>query len=491
MHTGNQRQRSAAIIGAGFGGVGAAIRLLREGIDDITVFERSPGVGGVWQSNNYPGAACDVPSHLYSFSFAPGTEWSRRYAPQADIERYLNSLVDDFGVRPHLRCNTTVEKAAFDAATGSWCITTSDGDTRHFDLLIAACGQLSNPAIPDLKGVERFSGPSFHSATWEHDYDLAGKHVAVVGTGASAIQFVPEIAKQAGQVDIYQRSAPWILHKFDREYPAWEKRLFRALPARVALSRRFFFSVFELLTYGFTNRHWVLAPMARLANAYRKKELGGDPDLLAKATPDYQIGCKRALFTNDWYPTLKRHNVELIHGDAPEVTANGLIDADGVERKADVIIWGTGFKALDFVAPMAIYGLDGQELSAVWGGRPEAYLGTTVSGFPNMFLMYGPNTNHGSGSVPYSNECQYNYIIDAIRRLRAGDYRYLDLRTEALESWREEMSERSAKTVWTQGGCTSWYITDSGVNTNNWPGPWLEYKRRTKRLLLEDYHFVS
>jgi len=481
---------SVAIVGGGFGGVGAAIRLLQEGVTDLTLFERSGGVGGVWHSNHYPGAACDVPSHLYSFSFAPGTEWTRRYAPQADIEKYLNTLVDDFNVRPHLKLNTSVESAHFDADTGTWRVASSDGQVRNFDFLISACGQLSNPSIPDLAGIADFKGPSFHSADWDHSYDLSGKQVAVVGTGASAIQFVPEVAKKAAQLDIYQRSAPWILHKFDREYPEWEKRFFRRFPARVALSRRFFFSVFELLTYGFTGRHWLLKPMMKAANAYRKKELGEHPELHAKATPDYDIGCKRALFTNDWYPTLKRSNVELVHGDAPRVTATGLIDSEGRERPADVIIWGTGFKPLDFVAPMEVYGLEGHELSETWAGRPEAYLGTTVSGFPNMFIMYGPNTNHGAGSVPYSNECQYNYIIDAMTQIREGGHRYLDLKAEVLDQWRDEMEARSAKSVWTQGGCQTWYVTKEGVNTNNWPGPWLEYKRRTLRVNPDEYQFL-
>ena len=481
---------SVAIIGGGFGGVGAAIRLLKAGFTDLTIFERDEGIGGVWQANTYPGAACDVPSHLYSYSFAPGTEWSRRYAPQSDIEKYLNTLVDDFGLRDYVKCNTAVESAHFDVSKKKWRVASSDGKTQDFNILISACGQLSNPSIPALEGVDQFKGTSFHSADWDHSCDLSGKHVAVVGTGASAIQFVPEIAKQAAHIDIYQRSAPWILHKFDRVYANWEKRLFNLLPLRVSLSRRFFFSVFEVLTYGFTTRHWLLKPMQTLSNAYRRKELGDNPDLLAKATPDYQIGCKRALFSNDWYPTLKRENVELIHGPAPSVTKNALIDADGVARQADVIIWGTGFKPLDFVAPMKIYGLENRELSDVWNGTPEAYLGTTVSGFPNMFIMYGPNTNHGAGSVPYSNECQYKYILDAIKKLQDGGYGYLDLKSETLSKWRSEMQERSAETVWTKGGCTSWYVTKQGVNTNNWPGPWLEYKRRTKRVNPSEYNFV-
>ena len=486
----SNRQLSAAIVGGGFGGVGAAIRLLDAGITDFTLFERSDGVGGVWHANHYPGAACDVPSHLYSFSFAPGSEWSRRYAPQADIKRYLEGLVDDFNLRPHLRCNTAVVSAHFDAESGMWRVASSDGEVRHFNFLISACGQLSNPSIPQIDGLDDFEGPSFHSAEWDHGYDLHGKRVAVVGTGASAIQFVPEVAKQAAQLAIYQRSAPWILHKFDREYPEWEKRLFRRIPLRVALSRRFFFSVFELLTYGFTGRPWVLKPMEKAANAYRKKELGEHPELLAKATPDYGIGCKRGLFSNEWYPTLKRSNVELVEGGTTRVTKTGLVDREGQERPADVIIWGTGFKPLDFVAPMQVFGLDGHELGEVWRDRPEAYLGTTVSGFPNMFIMYGPNTNHGAGSVPYSNECQYNYILDAIEQLRDGGYRYLDLKSEVLEDWRYEMETRSAKSVWLQGGCDSWYVTKEGFNTNNWPGPWLEYKRRTRHISPAEYHFA-
>jgi len=490
MSKNGKREISAAIVGGGFGGVGAAIKLLEAGITDLTIFERNEGVGGVWQANSYPGAACDVPSHLYSFSFAPGTEWSRRYAPQADIEQYLNHLVDDYGVRPHLRCNTAVESAQFDGEKKSWHVKSSDGQARHFDILISACGQLSNPSIPKLDGIEQFKGASFHSANWDHDYDFTGKRVAVVGTGASAIQFVPEVAKQAAHVDIYQRSAPWILHKFDRQYAAWEKRFFKRFPLRVNLSRRFFFSAFEILTYGFTTRHWLLKPMQAASNAFRRKEFRDHPDLLAKTTPDYQIGCKRALFSNDWYPTLKQPNVELIHGASPLVTAQGLVDADGTERPVDVIIWGTGFKPLDFVAPMQVHGLDGRELSAVWDGRPEAYLGTTVAGFPNMFIMYGPNTNHGAGSVPYSNECQYRYILDAIKKLQNGDYGYLDLKSEVMENWRDEMERRSADSVWNKGGCSSWYVTDKGINTNNWPGPWLEYKRRTKSVKPQEYHFV-
>jgi cation diffusion facilitator CzcD-associated flavoprotein CzcO len=481
---------SAAIVGAGFGGVGAAIRLKQAGIEDLTVYERGDSVGGVWRANTYPGAACDVPSHLYSFSFAPGHEWSRRYAPQPEILNYLKGVTRKFGIEPHLSLNTEVILAEFDSSTGRWTVTTDGGESKTVDILITACGQLTRPALPLAPGIEEFAGPAFHSAEWDHEVELAGKRIAVIGTGASAIQFVPEIAKLAAQVDIYQRSAPWIIPKVDRVYPDWERRLFRRFPARVKAARSGLFAFFEGLTYGFTSRPWVMTPFRWIANAARKRALR-DPELRRKATPDYAMGCKRVLFTADWYSTLTRPNVELIQGGVERVTDDGVVGPDGVERPADVIVYGTGFQSHGFVAPMEVRGLEGRELNQVWGVRPEAFLGTTVAGFPNLFILYGPNTNHGSGSVPYTLECQYRYILDAVERLRAGRLRYLDLRPEAQSRWRDEMAERSKRTVWSSGGCRSWYLNEAGQNTNNWPGPWLEFKRRTSRIDPADYEFVA
>ena len=484
---GARRELSVGVVGAGFGGVGMGIRLRQAGIDDFEIFERGESVGGVWRANTYPGAACDVPSHLYSFSFARGHNWSRRYAPQPEILRYLEECVDEFGLGPHIRLSTEVESATFDAETGAWTVTAADGSSRSFDLLVTACGQLSVPDVPDLPGREDFGGPAFHSADWAHDVDLAGRRVAVIGAGASAIQFVPEIAPIAGQTTIYQRSAPWILGKSDREYAPWERRLFRAFPPRVLASRLAFFSFLELGTYAFTGNERVGRLFRALADRERRTALGDDPELLAKATPDYDIGCKRILITSDWYPTLRRDDVELVTGGVERITADGVVGADGVERPADVIIYGTGFASHGFVAPMEIGGVDGRDLNEVWAGRPEAYLGTTVSGFPNMFVLYGPNTNHGAGSVPYTLECQFDYVIDALGRLRDGGFRWLDLRPQTQARWREEMEERSRRTVWMTGGCHNWYITDAGDNTNNWPGPWLEYRRRTRRINPGDY----
>ena len=463
------RLLKVAIVGAGFGGLGMGIRLKQEGFYDFTIFERAESVGGVWRANTYPGAACDVPSHLYSLSFAPGHRWTRRYAPQSDILDYMNEVADDFGLREHLRLGTEVERASFDEQTGTWEVAIAGGESERFDAVIAACGQLANPATPSIPGTEDFEGTIFHSAEWDHDHDLTGERVAVIGSGASAIQFVPVIAEQVAQLDIYQRSAPWILPKMDRAYPPWEQALMKRFPMRVAAPRAALWAFFELGTYGFTGTDWLMDIFAKRADRYREKELP-DPGLRAKATPDYEMGCKRVLFTSDWYSTLRRDNVDLLTDGIERITANGVVDGLGVERPADTIIWSTGFRSHDFFAPMEVNGLGGLELNELWRERPEAYLGTAVHGFPNFFVLWGPNTNHGSGSVPFTLESQFNYAVDALRHLRSGT-RYLDLRAEVQQRWREEIDRRSEPTRWTRGGCNSWYLNDEGVNTNNWPGP--------------------
>ncbi len=484
---GASRALTIGIVGAGFGGIGIGIRLRQSGFENFTIFERGDTVGGVWRANTYPGAACDVPSHLYSYSFAPGSRWSRRYAPQAEILTYLTETADRFAVTPHVRFNTEVTGASFDPQAGRWTVETDDGESHAFDVLVTACGQLTRPSIPHLPGLDDFEGPSFHSAEWDHEVALEGRNVAVVGTGASAIQFAPAIAPLAHRTTIYQRSAPWILAKGDRLYSDAERRLFERFPLRVTAARVARFAGYELLAHGLTDRPQLL-PLARaMANRERAKALGDDPELLAKATPDYEIGCKRVLLTDDWYPMLRRPDVDLVTSAVTRITPTGVVATDGVERPADVIIHGTGFQTHNFVAPMAIHGLAGRELNEVWAGRAEAFLGTTVSGFPNMFVLYGPNTNHGSGSVPFTLESQFNYIVDAVERLRRGGFRWIDLRPEAQLRWRDEMAKRSRDTVWMAGGCTNWYLNDRGENTNNWPGAWLEFRRRTRRLNPGDY----
>lgn len=484
---GGGRPISVGIVGGGFGGIGMGARLTQAGITDFTIFERGETVGGVWRANTYPGAACDVPSHLYSFSFAPGHAWSRRYAPQPEILDYMDECVERFGLAPHIRLDTEVEAASFDEAAGRWTLRTDDGEEHGFDVLVTACGQLTNPATPEIPGIADFRGTVFHSAEWDHGHDLTGEKVAVIGTGASAIQFVPAIADRVRAMDVYQRSAPWIIKKRDRAYPRWERELFRRFPARVAAARLGNFAFFEMGTYAFTGTKWMASSFGRLCDLERRHELEGDPELLEKTKPDYEFGTKRVLFTADWYRTLRRENVELVTDAIERITPAGVRTTDGAERPADTIIWGTGFQSHDFVAPMRVEGLAGRELNEVWADRPEAYLGTTVAGFPNMFVLYGPNTNHGSGSVPYTLECQFNYVLDAVEKLRARGLLWIDLKPEVQRRWREEMESRSARTQWVSGGGSNWYVTEQGVNTNNWPGPWLEYRRRTLRLDPGDY----
>ena len=480
---------SVAIVGAGFGGIGMGIRCLQEGVRDLTIFERGETVGGVWRANSYPGAACDVPSHLYSFSFAPGTNWSSRYAPRSEILDYLEQVTDRFGLRPHLSLGTEVEKAVFDEQESRWRVSVTGGETRSFDLLVTACGQLTNPLIPDIPGRDTFGGPIFHSADWDHDAELEGKRVAVIGTGASAIQFVPEVAKVATHTTVYQRSAPWILPKSDRTYPDWERRLFERFPARVKASRAGLLGAFEIGTYAFTGKDWIFRPLERVADRTRRKAIAAKPELEPLTKPGYPMGCKRVLITSEWYQALARPDVDLIAGEPQQITASGVVGTDGVEREADVVIWGTGFASHDFVAPMEIRGRDGAELNEEWASEPKAFLGTTVPKFPNMFVLYGPNTNHGSGSVPYTLECQFSYVVDAIRRIRRG-IAEIEVTEEAMERWQREIAERSAKTIWVTGGAHNWYLNEAGVNTNNWPGPWLEFKRRTKAIDPADYRMA-
>jgi cation diffusion facilitator CzcD-associated flavoprotein CzcO len=487
VESGNGRGRrvSVGIVGAGFGGIGLGTRLRRAGFHDFTIFERGETAGGVWRANTYPGAGCDVPSHLYSFSFAPGYDWSRRFAPGDEIVEYLEGVVRDEGLRPHLRLGTEIESASFDEATGRWAVRTTAGEESEFDVLVTACGQLTNPAIPEIPGIEDFAGPSFHSARWDHSHDLTGERVAVIGTGASAIQFVPRIAERTKHLTIYQRSAPWIVPKNDRPYADWERRLFRAFPLRVAAARLGIWAFFELGTYMFTGNQWLVEALRAYSDRTRLKALEGRPDLIEKTTPDTEPGCKRVLISSEWWQTLRRDDVELVSGTPERITETGVVGPDGVERPADTIIWGTGFDTQDFVAPMRVEGTGGRELNEVWGTRPEAYLGMTVPGFPNLFVIYGPNTNHGSGSVLYTLECQFTYVLDAVRRLRDDAIAWIDLKPDVLARWHREMEERSATTQWMTGG-DNWYV-NNGVNTNNWPGPWLEYRRRTHRLNPADY----
>ena len=475
---------SVAIIGAGFGGIGLAITLKKAGIDSLTIFEKAEGVGGVWRHNTYPGAACDVPSHLYSFSFEPNPDWSRRFSPQPEILDYLERCVEKYGLGQNLRLGTEVSRAEFDDDSGKWRIETDGGETLEADVLVSACGQLSRPAMTRIEGAERFRGPIFHTASWDHDVEIDGKRVAVIGTGASTIQVVPAIAGRVAQLDVYQRSAPYVIPKKDRAYTPWERRLFRWFPPARRLARFTQWLTFEIFISAFNQ----FRGMGRIAVRMFEHNLDdqvSNPELKRALTPDHVLGCKRVLISPDYYSTLERPNVELVTQGVRELTKSGVVAEDGSERPADVIVLSTGFESTQFLAPMEIRGHDGRDLNEAWREGANAYLGMTVAGFPNLFVMYGPNTNLGSGSIIFQLESQMAYIADAVERLRRTGG-VLSVRREVQQSFDSEMQSRLSTSVW-QTGCHNWYIDEHGRNTNNWPGFTIEYRRRTRRLDPADY----
>jgi cation diffusion facilitator CzcD-associated flavoprotein CzcO len=477
-----------AVVGGGFGGVGAAAMLKRAGYEDVTVFERGERVGGVWHHNTYPGAACDIPSHLYEFSFAPNPRWSRRYAPQAEIQAYLEEIASRYGVRDRIRTSTDVLSARWDEARDTWVLETTAG-THEANVLVTACGQLSVPTVPPIPGLDSFAGPAFHTARWRHDVDLTGKRVAVIGTGCSAIQVVPAIQPIVDQVDVYQRSPGWTFPKMDFPYSERSQRLFERFPALQRLDRAAIFYFQELAAAGMTKHRWLL-PAFRAISRRRINQAITDPELRRKVTPTDEIGCKRIMLTDEWYPALTKPNVELIAGRIAEVTAAGIRTQDGGERPADVLVLATGFATHGFVAPMEIAGAGGRRLSEAWADVPRAYLGLSVPDFPNMFLLYGPNTNGGSGSVVNTIESGVNHVIAALRELDRAEARRIEVSRAAAERFDRELRAALAGTVW-HSGCTNWYVDENGHDPNQWPWLWTTYRRRTERLEPDTYELVA
>ncbi len=475
------------VVGAGFGGIGMAAALKQAGIDDFLVLDRGDDLGGIWRDNTYPGLCCDVPSALYSFSFWPW-RWSRRFPPRQEILDYLRALSQERGLGPHLRFGSGVAAAEFDERRAVWNLTLTGGDTLQATAVVSAVGQLSRPALPDIPGRDDFAGPSWHSARWDHGVDLAGRRVAVVGTGASAIQFVPEIAKDAAHVDVYQRSAPYILPKSDRAYREAEQVLRERLPAVRKADRLRTFLYGELLTSGFVVSPKLLAGPMQLWRRQLQAQIT-DPQLREKCVPDYVMGCKRVLFSDDWYPTLARPNVGLITDPVERIASDGVVTADGTVRPADVIIYGTGFQTLDFLAPMSVTGLGGRRLREAWHDGAEAYLGITVAGFPNFFMLYGPNTNLGGNSIIYMLEGQIAYVTGALRALDEEGLDWLDVRPEVQSAFNAWVNAASRTSVW-ESGCHSWYTTASGRNTNNWPAQTFLYRYRVRRFDLANYRVM-
>lgn len=478
---------SIAVIGTGFGGLAAVIELKRRGYDDIVVFEKADDVGGVWRENTYPGAACDVPSPFYSFSFETNPRWPHRFSRQPAILDYLREVARKYDVLRHVRFGTEVTGAAFDRETGRWTVRTDRGDSMVVDVLVPAVGQLARPAYPDIEGRDAFAGPSFHSAEWDHDVELAGKRVAVVGTGASAVQFVPQIQPEVARLSVFQRSAPYVIPRPDREFSEVHHRVFTRFPLTLLAERGTWYGVVESLSVAWVYAKPLAAAIRALSKAHMRRQTRAKPGLFEKVWPDYPIGCKRVLFSNDYLPALAAPNVEVTTDPITEITERGVVTADGREHEADVLIWGTGFRATEFLAPMTITGRDGQDLHQEWQDGAHAYFGLTVPGFPNLLMMYGPNTNTGGGSIIYFLEAQARYLGEYVDHLAATGTP-VAVRADVERAHDERIQGELNRSVWSQ--CTSWYRQADGRITTNWPLLGAQYRRQT-RFDPADYEEVS
>ncbi|WP_210492435.1 NAD(P)/FAD-dependent oxidoreductase [Patulibacter sp. SYSU D01012] len=474
-----------AIVGSGFSGLGTAVGLLQDGERDFVVLESADDIGGTWRDNTYPGCACDVPSHMYSFSFAPNPNWSRSFATQPEIWAYQQRVVEQFGLRPYVRTGAEVLEARWDETTQRWHIDTVRGSLTA-QALVSGTGPLCEPKYPTLPGLDTFEGTTFHSARWRHDHDLTGERVAVIGTGASAIQFVPKIQPQVQELTLFQRTPPWVLPRPDRPIARWERFLFRHLPGAQRLARLGVYLTREsfLLSFNYVPRLRELPRRVGLAHLKRQVK---DPVLREKLTPDYQVGCKRVLISNDYFPALDAPNADVVTSGVREVRPHSVVDGDGVEHPVDTIIFGTGFHVTDQPIAERLRGADGRLLAEHWADGMEAYRGTTVAGFPNLFMMVGPNTGLGHNSIIYMIESQVAYVRDALRTMRRQGLGAIAPRPAVVEEENAEIQRRLQGTVWNEGGCASWYLDARGRNTTLWPDFTFLYRRRTARFDLDRY----
>ena len=483
------REVQIAILGAGMGGLGMAAKLRRAGIDSFVILEKASDVGGTWRDNHYPGSGCDVPSHLYSFSFEPKLDWSRKFAKQPEIHDYQLQLTKKYGLRPFIHFNTEVTECHFDEATGLWNLVTATGEKFTANLVVSALGQLNRPAYPKIDGMESFKGTTFHSARWNHDYDLSGKNVCVIGNGASAIQFVPEIVDKVKKLTIFQRSANWVVPKADRPYTDFEQRMFKSFPFLVKLHRWMIYLGLERNFLAFKQG----SLFSKLFEKAGRKELEkyvADPKLREILTPDYPAGCKRVLISNDWYPAITKPNCETVISPIERITEEGVVTKDGVTHPADAIIYSTGFESTHFLAPMKVTGLNGVDINDAWRDGAEAHRGVAVAGFPNFFMLYGPNTNLGHNSIIFMLECQINYILQAVETLKNPRLRWLDVRPIAEKEFNKELQRDMQSTVWA-AGCSSWYKNEAGKVTNNWSSYTAKYWWQMRYLDLDEYSFVA
>lgn len=478
-----------AIIGAGFSGVGTAIQLKKAGIDSFTIFERAGDVGGTWRDNTYPGAACDVPSHAYSLSFEQSHTWSRRFAESGEIHRYLRSITHKWKLREHTRFNTEIVDARFDEETGSWTLTTRDDETFTARVVVSCAGGLVNPAWPDIKGLQSFTGELFHTARWNHDYDLAGRRVAVIGTGASAVQVVPSIANQVEQLDVYQRTPAWVVPKRDKVYSERFKRLlgrFRFLLRASRLIKYWLSELFGPVVFLDNER---LANIGQRGSLMHLREQVKSPELRKKLRPDFQFGCKRILISDEYWSSFEKPNVELVTDPIEEIRSDGIQTKDGSFRPLDAIIIATGFDLGFTSAPFPITGLGGRSLDEAWKDGAVAYKGMSVSGFPNWFILMGPNTGPGHTSVLVYTEAQMAHTVSAIKKLRTEGLRYVNVREEVQNRYNDGLQGRMKHMVWSTG-CNSWYLSKDGANHSLYPGYAAEYALRARHFNTRDYQLV-
>jgi cation diffusion facilitator CzcD-associated flavoprotein CzcO len=482
------RDVRVAIVGAGFGGLAAAIRLRQQGVTDVVVFERAAALGGTWRDNTYPGCACDVESHLYSLSFAPWPHWTRKFAGQAEIWSYLQHTADAFGVTPQIRCGHEVTSARWNDREARWTIETSAGTCRA-TVLVLALGPLSEPVLPDLPGLPAFAGPAFHSARWRHDVDLRGRRVAVAGTGASAAQFIPRIQPLVARLHVFQRTPAWVVPRRDAVIPAWRRALYRRVPAVQRAVRAARDVQHELV--GLPFRHPRLAPPFEAIARRHLAAAVSDPSLRRTLTPAYRMGCKRVLIADDYYPALAQPNVEVIPAAVAAIDGGAVIGADGTGRDVDAIIFGTGFRPTDPPLASSIHGRGGATLAERWQGSPKAYLGTTVNGFPNLFILIGPNTGLGHNSEVLMIEAQVEHMLGVLALLARAGAASIEPTEGAEAAFVREMDRRLQGTVWNRGGCRSWYLDRTGRNSTIWPGGTWSFRRRLARVAAADYRFAG
>jgi cation diffusion facilitator CzcD-associated flavoprotein CzcO len=468
------------IIGSGFAGLCMAIALKRAGYHRFVILEKDDDLGGTWRDNKYPGCACDVPSHMYSFSFELNPGWSRMFAPQHEIWEYMRHCARKYGIAAHIQFGCSVESMEWDEATGRWSIVTAPGEVYTTRAVVSGIGALHLPSIPEIPGGDQFGGAAFHSARWDRSCDLSGQRVAVIGTGASAVQFIPQVARQAAQVYVFQRTAPWIVPRPDFEIAPALRAAFAAAPPAMRTFRHGIYWLLETRAAGFAVHPGLMAPLRRMAKRHIARQIT-DPALRAKLTPHYTIGCKRILLSSDYYPALVRPNVELVTDPIARITKSGLTCEDGSAYDVDAVIYGTGFKAIDALAELNVAGRDGVKLQDVWRNGIEAYHGVTVAGFPNFFVLLGPNTGLAHNSVVFMIESQVQHVMSCLRQLARQSAQTIEVRASAQRSFNDKIQRRLGRAVWSEGGCTSWYLDADGVNRALWPGFSFEYWARTRR----------